>query len=81
MPSSARFAGDGTLEYFPWNYGTPEFVEVGRGRKASIGLTGVAHTLEAYRRLPHGWRTTPPEVPTDHYMWRQWLELPGSARR
>ena len=25
---------------------------LGRGRKASIGLTGTAHTLEAYRRLP-----------------------------
>lgn len=74
---SARLAVDGTLEYFPWNLSRPEFVEVGLGRKASIGLTGTAHTLEAYRRLPHGWRTTPPGGPTDHYMWRQWLELPG----
>lgn len=74
---SARLAVDGTLEYFPWNFSRPEFVEVGLGRKASIGLTGTAHTLEAYRRLPHGWRTTPPGGPTDHYMWRQWLELPG----
>jgi GalNAc5-diNAcBac-PP-undecaprenol beta-1,3-glucosyltransferase len=74
---SARLAVDGTLEYFPWNLSRPEFVEVGLGRKASIGLTGTAHTLEAYRRLPHGWRTTPAGGPTDHYMWRQWLELPG----
>jgi GalNAc5-diNAcBac-PP-undecaprenol beta-1,3-glucosyltransferase len=73
----ARLAVDGTLEYFPWNLSRAEFVEVGLGRKASIGLTGTAHTLEAYRRLPHGWRTTPPGGPTDHYMWRQWLELPG----
>lgn len=74
---SARLRVDGTLEYFPWNYSRREFVEVGLGRKASIGLTGTAHTLEAYRRLPDGWRTTPPGGPTDHYMWRQWLELPG----
>jgi hypothetical protein len=74
---SARLHADGTLEYFPWNYSRPEFVEVGLGRKASIGLTGTAHTLEAYRRLPYGWRTTPPGGPTDHYMWRQWLQLPG----
>ena len=60
---SARLAVDGTLEYFPWNFSRPEFVEVGLGRKASIGLTGTAHTLEAYRRLPHGWRTTPPGGP------------------
>jgi glycosyltransferase involved in cell wall biosynthesis len=73
---SARVHVDGTLEYFPWNYARPEFVEVGLGRKASIGLTGTAHTLEAYGRLPHGWRTTPPGQPTDHWMWRQWLEQP-----
>jgi glycosyltransferase involved in cell wall biosynthesis len=74
---SARFHVGGTLEYFPWNYSRPEFVEAGLGRKASIGLTGTAHTLQAYRRLPHGWRSTPPGGPTDHYMWRQWLEVPG----
>jgi GalNAc5-diNAcBac-PP-undecaprenol beta-1,3-glucosyltransferase len=74
---SARFVADGTLEYFPWNYGRSEFVEIARGRKASIGLTGVGHTLEAYRRLPHGWRTAPREVLTDHHMWLQWLDLQG----
>lgn len=74
---SARLDVDGTLEYFLWNLSRPEFVEVGLGRKASIGLTGVAHTLAAYRRLPFGWRTTPDGGPTDHHMWRQWLEQPG----
>lgn len=42
-----------------------------------ISLTGVVHTLEAYRRLPHGWRSTPPGIATDHYMWQQFFELPG----
>jgi GalNAc5-diNAcBac-PP-undecaprenol beta-1,3-glucosyltransferase len=74
---SARLDVDGTLEYFPWNLSRPEFVQVGLDRKASIGLTGSAHTLEGYRRLPYGWRTTPAGGPTDHYMWRQWLEQPG----
>ena len=74
---SARLELAGTIEYFPWNLSRPEFVEVGLNRKASIGLTGTAHTLEAYRRLPFGWRTTPVGGPTDHYMWRQWLEQPG----
>ncbi|MGH3134479.1 MAG: glycosyltransferase [Gaiellaceae bacterium] len=76
-PVSAHVQLDGTLQFFPWNYGRAEFVEVGRGRRASIGLTGTAHTLEAYRRLPFGWRTTPPGGPTDHYMWLQFLDLPG----
>jgi glycosyltransferase involved in cell wall biosynthesis len=40
-------------------------------------FTFTGHTLEAYRRLPHGWRTTPPEFPwTDLYMWRQFLAEP-----
>jgi glycosyltransferase involved in cell wall biosynthesis len=40
-------------------------------------FTFTGHTLEAYRRLPHGWRTTPAEFPwTDLYMWRQFLAEP-----
>ena len=68
---------NGMLEYFPWNLARPDFVQAGLARKASIGLTGTSHTLAAYRRLPFGWRTTPAGGPTDHYMWRQWLEQPG----
>jgi GalNAc5-diNAcBac-PP-undecaprenol beta-1,3-glucosyltransferase len=41
-----------------------------------IGLSMVGHTLEAYRRLPVGWRTSPTGTPTDLHMWRQWLEQP-----
>jgi hypothetical protein len=76
-PPSARLTPDGELQFFPWNYGRSEFREAGRTRVGSVGLTGVAHTLEAYHRLPRGWRTTPPGMPTDHHMWRQWLDLPG----
>jgi glycosyltransferase involved in cell wall biosynthesis len=39
-------------------------------------LSHVAHTMSAYRRLPAGWRQTPPDHPTDSYMWAQFLELP-----
>jgi hypothetical protein len=40
-------------------------------------FTFAGHTVEAYRRLPHGWRTTPAEFPwTDLYMWRQFLAEP-----
>ena len=38
-----------------------------------IPLSFSGHTLEAYRRLPHGWRTTPDDVPTDLYMFQQFL--------
>jgi len=76
-PVNIRFLADGGVWYFPWNYGRPEFREVARSRIGSVGLTGVSHTLEAYRRLPFGWRTTPEGMPTDHHMWLQWLDLPG----
>ena len=67
---------DGHLDYFPWDYGRAEFVEIARARKGSIGITGTSHRLDAYRRLPFGWRTTPEGTPTDHHMWLQWLESP-----
>ena len=42
-----------------------------------IALSCGAHTLEMYRRLPHGWRTTPAGTTTDLYMWQQFLSEPG----
>lgn len=41
-----------------------------------VSLTGTAHTVAAYRRLPHGWRTTPAGRWPDHYMWQQFLAEP-----
>lgn len=41
-----------------------------------IPLSFAGHTLDAYRRLPWGWRTTPPGRPTDSYMWEQFLGEP-----
>ena len=42
-----------------------------------VHLSCAGHTLALYRRLPHGWRTTPEGVYTDHYMWQQVLSLPS----
>ena len=42
-----------------------------------IPLAFAGHTLSMYRRLPFGWRTTPPDQPfTDLYMWQQFLSQP-----
>jgi glycosyltransferase involved in cell wall biosynthesis len=46
----------------------------GRNR---VPLSCGAHTLEAYRRLPHGWRPAPPDQYTDAWMWRQFAEQDG----
>lgn len=43
----------------------------------AVSLTGVGHRLDAYRRLPYGWREAPPEHWSDHYMWQQWFATPG----
>ncbi len=46
--------------------------------RIGFGLASAGHTLEAYRRLPHGWRPAPPEVASDLHMWRQFMD--ASAR-
>jgi hypothetical protein len=45
-------------------------------RSPEIPLSFAAHTLDMYRRLPHGWRTTPAGNYTDLYMWQQFLAQP-----
>lgn len=75
--ATAWIEPDGAFVFRPWDTARPEFAWYLRSGRGSISLTGAAHTLEAYRRLPYGWRTTPAGMPTDRYMWLQWLDLPG----
>ena len=77
-PFSVRL--DGSLRCRPVDLASPSYRErLRRGSWNAIGLTGAAHTMAAYRRLPHGWRPAPAGTPTDLHMWRQFLELPGLA--
>ncbi len=46
-------------------------------KRNAVSLTGVAHRLDAYRRLPDGWREAPPDRWSDHYMWQQWFADPS----
>ncbi len=46
-----------------------------------IPLSFAGHTLDMYRRLPHGWRTTPERRYTDIYMWEQFLDRPECRAR
>ena len=41
-----------------------------------FSLSCGAHTLDMYRRLPHGWRTTPKGIATDMFMWKQFFADP-----
>ncbi len=44
--------------------------------KKGVSLACMGHTLEMYRRLPFGWRTTPQGIATDVYMQQQFLAQP-----
>ena len=53
----------------PWVRRYADHLEGGLG----IGLSQAGHTAESYAGLPEGWRTTPGSLPTDQYMWQQFL--------
>jgi hypothetical protein len=72
---------DGSMRLLPVDLSRPEFQALIAGSWNAIVLTGSAHTLEAYRRLPHGWRPAPHGIYTDHYMWRQFVALPSFRGR
>ena len=44
--------------------------------RIGLPLAMGAHTLEAYRRLPEGWATTPPGWFTDSYFWAKFAGHP-----
>jgi hypothetical protein len=68
---------DGAWNPIPADLGSQHCREwVLRPNRNVVSLTGTAHTIAAYRRLPHGWRTTPPGRWPDHYMWQQFLAEP-----
>ena len=66
------------LAYIPFNLAQEsQQARLRQGSWNAIGLTGAAHTLAAYRRLPWGWRPAPTDVWSDLHMWRQFLDLPN----
>lgn len=70
-----RVMADGGLSARPpQDLARPEYRTLLRGQINRIGLSCVAHRLDAYRRLPYGWRETPGRIATDRYMWLQWLD-------
>ncbi|HEY8492186.1 MAG TPA: glycosyltransferase family 2 protein [Dehalococcoidia bacterium] len=67
---------DGTLMTWQADLRLPYFREMLLSGVNQVPLSCAAHTLAAYRRLPHGWRTTPEGTATDLYMWQQFLAQP-----
>jgi hypothetical protein len=74
---NGRLDDRGAWHPYPADLGSEHCREwVLRPDRNVVSLTGTAHTVAAYRRLPHGWRTTPEGRWPDHYMWQQFLAQP-----
>lgn len=71
-----RFRARGEADLLLADLGSPRDREMLLSGRNRVPLSGGAHTLAFYRRLPFGWRTTPEGTPTDLYMWQQLLEDP-----
>jgi glycosyltransferase involved in cell wall biosynthesis len=65
---------DGTVQATTLDVSAPFHREAVREMRQTPTLTAGGHTMAAYRRLPHGWRTTPAGISSDSWMWRQFLE-------
>lgn len=57
-------------------YGAGSENDEERVKSGKISLSNAGHTLDLYHKLPHGWRTTPENHPTDIYMWKQFNSSP-----
>jgi glycosyltransferase involved in cell wall biosynthesis len=68
---------DGRIRACPIDIGAELGREQLRAGDLGFSMSCGAHTLEAYRRLRHGWRPAPPDVATDTYFWQQFLEDPA----
>jgi GalNAc5-diNAcBac-PP-undecaprenol beta-1,3-glucosyltransferase len=69
--------GDGSWYRWIVDLAQPRYRQLMFEHRNRVPLSCGAHTLEAYRRLPHGWRPAPPERWTDEWMWMQFAEQDG----
>jgi GalNAc5-diNAcBac-PP-undecaprenol beta-1,3-glucosyltransferase len=77
-PLPIYIAADGTFAVHPTDVGNAACRNWHlKPEHNAISLTGVAHRLDAYRRLPAGWREPPEGWHSDHFMWAQWFRTPG----
>jgi len=67
---------EGEVAVRPCDMSLPYYRELELTKRNRFGLSFGAHTLAMYRKLPEGWRPTPPGRPTDHYMWQQFVAHP-----
>jgi len=66
----------GQVQFFPVDLAHPVYRAQMLWRWNRVPLSCAAHTLRFYQRLPAGWDSTPPGVPTDWHMFRKFLSRP-----
>ena len=69
--------GDGRIRAWVVDLTLPDHRKRVGTKRGFFPLSSQAHTMAMYRRLPHGWRTTPEGTATDVYMARQFLDEPS----
>jgi hypothetical protein len=67
------YDGEGELTVLLNDFEMPFYRDLSFSGVNRVPLSAGAHTVAMYRRLPHGWRTTPAGIPTDLYMRQQFL--------
>jgi glycosyltransferase involved in cell wall biosynthesis len=72
-----RVEPDGSIDDWNVDLTLPWYRDAMLGGINFIPLSCGGHTLDLYRRLPHGWRTRPEGVWSDLYMWQQILSVPS----
>jgi len=83
--ADADFAGalqgraypDGRLYGQCSNFALPQYRNPNAAIGSKLGISGGAHTLAFYRRLPKGWQPAPADVRSDQHMWQQFFATPG----
>ena len=73
MPPSTHLGPDGVVHTSPWSLEDEPGRSMALAGASLFSLTGIAHTMAAYRRLPVGWRDTPAGFYTDQYMLLQFM--------
>jgi glycosyltransferase involved in cell wall biosynthesis len=73
LPLSVHLRPDGVVEASPFTLGEEPGRSVALAGTSLFSLSGISHTMAAYRRLPFGWRDTPKGFNADQYMLLQFL--------
>jgi hypothetical protein len=78
-PYPVMVGPDGGLQVLPSDLSDPDCVAWHlHPNHNTVSLTGAAHTVDLYRRVPEGWQAPPPGRWPDHHMWEKFLRLPGA---